>query len=96
MMSVVRRCSFLDGISADKKGIAMPHRLLVPQAVSTGGFLYQKVFGEEAFAAAGIIRIPLNSKKPGKSSKDNAFVSHEIVALVMSLKSSSFSSIKVE
>jgi hypothetical protein len=37
--------------------------------------MYQKVFGEEAFAAAGVIRIPSGSKKPGKSSKDNAFVS---------------------
>ena len=96
MMSVVCRLLSLNGIDADKVGIAMPYRLLEPQAVSTGGFLYQKVFGEEAFAAAGIICIPINSKKPGKSSKDNAFVSHEVFALGVSLKSSSFSSIKVE
>jgi hypothetical protein len=61
---------FTDGI-----GIAMPYDKLAPAAVKGGAFEYQKVFGEEAFAAAGVIRIPPGSSKPGKSSKDNAFVS---------------------
>lgn len=53
----------------------MPYEQLAPGTVKDGAFTYQKVFGEEAFAAAGVIRIPPGSSKPGKSSKDNAFVS---------------------
>jgi len=53
----------------------MPHRQLETKPVDGGKYEYQKVFGEDTFAAAGVIRIPAGSKKPGKSSRDNAFVS---------------------
>jgi hypothetical protein len=52
----------------------MPYHLLAPRA-TRGDFEYQKVFGEAAFAAGGVIRIPAGKNKPGKTSKDNAFVS---------------------
>jgi hypothetical protein len=63
--------------------------------VRDGEFEYQKVFGEDTFAAAGVIRIPAGKKKPGKPSKDNAFVSLSIGDDVPSLTNSSFSFTKV-
>jgi hypothetical protein len=54
----------------------MPHRQLETKRVEGGDYEYQKVFGEDTFAAAGVIRIPAGSKKPGKTSRDNAFVSY--------------------
>jgi centromere protein C len=51
--------------------------------VRDGEFEYQKVFGEDTFAAAGVIRIPPGKKKPGKPSKDNAFVGSNLGAYVL-------------
>ena len=73
----------------------MPHRQLETKPVDGGKYEYQKVFGEDTFAAAGVIRIPAGSKKPGKSSRDNAFVSLSFCTLMLErLTSSSFSCIK--
>jgi centromere protein C len=36
--------------------------------------MYQKVFGEDQFIAAGVVFIPVGGKKPGKHSKDNSYV----------------------
>lgn len=59
-------------------GIAYPARLLKPKLVGAGDdnfFRYQKVFGEDLFMAAGVVELPIGGKKPGKASKDNAYVS---------------------
>jgi centromere protein C len=74
----------------------MPHRQLETKPVDGGKYEYQKVFGEDTFAAAGVIRIPAGSKKPGKSSRDNAFVSLALMACVVvgRLMTSSFSYIR--
>jgi hypothetical protein len=71
----------------------MPHRRLKTKPVDGGKYEYEKVFGEDTFAAAGVIRIPAGSKKPGKSSRDNAFVSLFFLdyMMVWRLTSSSFS-----
>jgi hypothetical protein len=55
------------------KGVACPWSRLSLRP--TGGFQYQKIFAESQFLAGGIIYIPMGSKKPAKSSKDNAYVS---------------------
>lgn len=57
-----------------EKGIALPKRLIDPKMVPDEGFKYQKVFGEGRFIAAGYVHIPVGEKKPGKNSKDNAYV----------------------
>ena len=62
--------------------IAMPHHRLAPR-LDRPEFEYQKVFGESAFAAGGIIRIPIGQTKPAKSSKDNAFVSDPGLVLAL-------------
>lgn len=64
--------------------IAMPHHRLAPR-LDRPEFEYQKVFGESAFAAGGIIRIPIGQTKPAKSSKDNAFVSDPRTIVVVRL-----------
>lgn len=51
--------------------------MLEPRTVKGAGasFRYQKVFGEDVFLAAGVVEIPVGGEKPGKFSKDNAYVS---------------------
>lgn len=55
--------------------IAAPYNQIKPKTVKSGEFDYVKVFGEDQFTAAGLIRIRPRMSKPAKSSKDNAFVS---------------------
>lgn len=49
------------------------------EEVDNAQFVYEKVFGEKAFTAAGIIRIGVGKYKPVKPSKDNAFVSDSLM-----------------
>ena len=60
-------------------GIAYPRQRLEPKEVAGGSFKYQKVFGEDMFIAAGVVYVPVKSSKPGKLSRDNAYVSHRSV-----------------
>lgn len=48
--------------------------MLNPKSVDGSQFMYQKIFGEGQFIAAGVVHIPPGGKKPGKHSKDNAYV----------------------
>ncbi|EIW66523.1 hypothetical protein M231_02297 [Tremella mesenterica] len=67
-----------------KRRIAFPQSRLSPKPSETPGghFLYQKVFGEEQFIAAGVIYIPVGGIKPGKHSKDNAYIFYVIAGAV--------------
>ena len=49
--------------------------MLAPKEVEGAQFKYQKVFGEDQFIAGGVVYIPVGGDKPGKFSKDNAYVS---------------------
>lgn len=49
--------------------------MLKPQAAAGANFLFQKIFGDGSFMAAGQLVIPPGGSKPTKSTKDNAFVS---------------------
>ena len=40
-----------------------------------GSFSYQKIFADHEFIAAGQLLVPPGSSKPGKSTKDNTYVS---------------------
>ena len=61
-------------------GLAFPRAMLTPKEVEGANFKYQKVFGEDQFIAGGVVYIPVGSDKPGKFSKDNAYVS-EVLTL---------------
>lgn len=56
-------------------GICYPRALLDPKLVMNSEFKYQKVFGEGKFIASGVVYIPVGGSKPGKPSRDNAYVS---------------------
>jgi centromere protein C len=45
-----------------------------PQASANSEWLFQKVFGDGDFIAAGQLHIPPNGKKPAKASRDNTYV----------------------
>jgi centromere protein C len=45
-----------------------------PKLTEKGHFLYQRIFADEKFVAAGQLVIPGKSEKPKKSSKDNTYV----------------------
>ncbi|WRT63918.1 uncharacterized protein IL334_000845 [Kwoniella shivajii] len=71
------------GWEAHRK-IACPKALLtVPEpSKNNQSFRYQKVFGEGDFMAAGVVFIPVGSKKAPKPSKDNAYVFYVIQGAV--------------
>jgi hypothetical protein len=52
--------------------------MVVPKLTEKGHFLYQRIFADEKFVAAGQVVIPANGEKPKKSSKDNTYVSPSI------------------
>lgn len=56
-------------------GIAMPKSRIEMKSVDGAEFLYQKVFGEDQFIAGGFVYLPVKTQKPGKPSRDNAYVS---------------------
>lgn len=46
-----------------------------PKEIPNATFTYQKIFGEDEFFAAGILRIEVGGCKAPKNSRDNAYVS---------------------
>ncbi|PVF96061.1 hypothetical protein CPB86DRAFT_762800 [Serendipita vermifera] len=57
-----------------EKLIAFTAAMVVPKLTEKGHFLYQRIFADEKFIAAGQVIIPANGEKPKKSSKDNTYV----------------------
>lgn len=45
-----------------------------PKEIPNATFTYQKIFGEDEFFAAGILRIEVGGCKAPKNSRDNAYV----------------------
>lgn len=48
--------------------------MVTPKATANGDFLFQKIFGDGDFIAAGQLIIPPDGKKPSKGTKDNTYV----------------------
>ncbi|ORX35333.1 Mif2/CENP-C like-domain-containing protein [Kockovaella imperatae] len=65
-----------------QRRIAYPRHRLEPQPVAGGTFKYQKVFGEDLFIAGGVLYVPVGGMKPGKFSKDNAYIFYVIAGAV--------------
>lgn len=55
-----------------------------PKEIPNATFTYQKIFGEDEFFAAGILRIEVGGCKAPKNSRDNAYVSWTIVLCALS------------
>ncbi|KAF5373880.1 hypothetical protein D9758_000637 [Tetrapyrgos nigripes] len=45
-----------------------------PQPAANNEWLFQKIFGDDQFIAAGQLVIPVEGKKPSKSTKDNTYI----------------------
>ncbi|KAK7038277.1 CENP-C-C domain-containing protein [Favolaschia claudopus] len=59
----------------EERRIAFTARMFEPVAAqNNAGWLFQKIFGDGDFIAAGQILIPPKGRKPGKPSKDNTFI----------------------
>lgn len=56
-------------------GVAFTAAMVNPKPAANNDFLFQKVFGDGEFIAAGQLVIPPGSRKPTKSAKDNTYVS---------------------
>lgn len=66
--------------------IAFTSSMVDPKLTEKGHFLYQRIFADEKFVAAGQLVIPGKGEKPKKSSKDNTYVGSDRDALIQLLK----------
>ncbi|KAF8077557.1 Mif2/CENP-C like-domain-containing protein [Lyophyllum atratum] len=57
-----------------ERRIAHTANMLEPKKVATDDWLFQKVFGDADFIAAGILIIPKDKRKPTKQTKDNTYI----------------------
>ena len=55
-------------------GVAFTSRMLNPKVAANSNYMFQKVFGDNDFIAAGQILIPPGEQKPAKPAKDNTYV----------------------
>ncbi|KAJ9125422.1 hypothetical protein QFC22_000383 [Naganishia vaughanmartiniae] len=54
--------------------VANTSAMVRPKEIPNASFTYQKIFGEDEFFAAGILRIEVGGCKAPKNSRDNAYV----------------------
>ncbi|KAF8630435.1 hypothetical protein AX17_005412 [Amanita inopinata Kibby_2008] len=54
--------------------IAFTAHMFQPQLAANNEWSYQKIFGDNEFIAAGQLTIPVQGRKPSKSSKDNTYI----------------------
>ncbi|KAK7047302.1 mitotic fidelity of chromosome transmission-related protein [Paramarasmius palmivorus] len=57
-----------------EKRIACLAKNVSPQQANNSEWLFQKIFGDEQFIAAGQLVIPVDARKPNKTTKDNTYV----------------------
>ena len=48
--------------------------MVTPKPAANNEFMFQKIFGDGDFIAAGQLIIPEGGKKPSKGTKDNSYV----------------------
>lgn len=56
-------------------GIAWTAKMVQPRQAANHGWLFDKIFGDDEFMAAGQLIIPPKGRKPSKAAKDNTYVS---------------------
>ncbi|THU87257.1 hypothetical protein K435DRAFT_730030 [Dendrothele bispora CBS 962.96] len=57
-----------------EKRITCLAKAVDPQPAANNEWLFQKIFGDDQFIAAGQLVIPKDGKKPSKSAKDNTYI----------------------
>lgn len=55
-------------------GVAFTAKMLKLKPAANNDFLFQKIFGDGNFIAAGQLVVPPKKQKPTKGTKDNTFV----------------------
>ena len=55
-------------------GVACTAANMNPEEIASGPFAYQKIFMDGDFIASGIMTLPVDGKKPLKSTRDNTYV----------------------
>lgn len=55
-------------------GIAFTSKMVNPRVAANSTWMFQKIFGDEDFIAAGQLVIPPKERKPSKMTKDNTYV----------------------
>ena len=55
-------------------GVAFTSKMVTPKPAANNEFMFQKIFGDGDFIAAGQLIIPEGGKKPSKGTKDNSYV----------------------
>ena len=49
--------------------------MVMPREAANSSWLFDKIFGDDEFIAAGQLIIPPKCRKPSKAAKDNTYVS---------------------
>ncbi|KAJ7480183.1 Mif2/CENP-C like-domain-containing protein [Mycena galericulata] len=62
--------------------VAFTARMFKPTPVGGGQWLFQKVFGDGDFMAAGQLVIPAQGRKPAKGTKDNTYIFYVVEGAV--------------
>ncbi|KAH8117000.1 Mif2/CENP-C like-domain-containing protein [Phellopilus nigrolimitatus] len=62
--------------------LAFTANMMAPRPAANDDFLYQKIFGDGEFIAAGQLILPVGGKKPSKGTKDNTYVFYLIEGAV--------------
>ena len=62
-------------------GIAWTARMVQPAQATENSWLFDKIFGDDEFIAAGQLIIPPKGCKPSKTSRDNTYVSYSLISL---------------
>ncbi|EIN07013.1 hypothetical protein PUNSTDRAFT_135711 [Punctularia strigosozonata HHB-11173 SS5] len=65
-----------------ERRIAFTAKMVQPRASENATFLYQKIFGDGEFIAAGELILPVGGEKPSKNSKDNTYIFYVIEGAV--------------
>ena len=61
-----------------ERRIAFPSSQLQYKSASDEMFFFQKIFGDAEYMAAGQLLIPVNGRKPTKTTKDNTYVRYHL------------------
>lgn len=66
-------------VANTEAGVAFTSKMVTPKPAANNEFMFQKIFGDGDFIAAGQLIIPVGGKKPSKGTKDNTYVGTSIM-----------------
>ncbi|GLB34534.1 putative centromeric dna binding protein [Lyophyllum shimeji] len=65
-----------------ERRVAYTANMLQPRKVPSDNWMFEKVFGDAGFIAAGVLIIPKNGRKPTKQTKDNTYIFYVVEGAV--------------